>query len=47
MRESLNIVLQSLNFLQVFDFLNNNDFIIDDNKIVAPSRAFMKFSMSL
>jgi len=47
MRESLNIMSQSLDFLVYAHNSNIYDFSIDDNKIVPPARIFMKNSMSL
>lgn len=47
MRESLYIILQSLNFLKILKDLGDNSFILDNNKIVPPSRSLMKYSMSL
>ena len=45
MRESCFIILQALNFLHVLNNANDRVFIINDNKIVPPTRAWMKFSM--
>ena len=45
MRESCYIILQSLNFLHVLNITNDRTFIINDSKIVPPSRALMKFNM--
>jgi NADH dehydrogenase (ubiquinone) Fe-S protein 2 len=45
MRESLSIVSQAVCLLQILDNNNISDFIINDHKIVPPSRAFMKYSM--
>jgi len=47
MRESLNIMLQALNFLTEFKNKNNYDYIVDNAKITSPARNFMKFSMNL
>lgn len=44
MRESLGIIYQCLNFLRCSDFAVN---FVDDYKFLLPSRAVMKFSMSL
>ena len=43
MRESLHIMYQCINKLQQLQ--ENNAFIVNDNKIVPPSRAHMKYSM--
>lgn len=45
MRESLKIISQCLNFLQFYKCLNITDFSVDNNKIVPPFRAMMKYSM--
>jgi len=45
MRESCYIILQALNFLHVLNITNDRTFIINDNKIVPPTRALMKFNM--
>jgi len=45
MRESCFIILQSLNFLHVLNITNDRSFILNDNKIVPPTRALMKFNM--
>jgi NADH dehydrogenase (ubiquinone) Fe-S protein 2 len=45
MRESCFIILQTLNFLHVFNLINDNTYIINDYKIAPPSRALMKFNM--
>jgi len=45
MRESLAIIIQCLDFLRVCSFVGDSSFIIDNHKIVAPSRALMKYSM--
>lgn len=47
MRESSYIILQCLFFLNVYYEGGINSFILDDDKVVPPSRALMKFSMSL
>jgi len=47
MRESLFIIAQSLNFLKLLKSLGDNSFILDNNKIVPPSRPLMKYSMNL
>lgn len=47
MRESSYIILQCLFFLNIYSEGGVNSFIIDDDKIAPPSRALMKFSMSL
>lgn len=45
MRESCFISLQALNILHILNTTNDNNFIINDNKIVPPSRALMKYNM--
>jgi NADH dehydrogenase (ubiquinone) Fe-S protein 2 len=45
MRESCYIILQACNILHILNITNDNTFIIDDFKIVPPSRALMKYSM--
>jgi NADH dehydrogenase (ubiquinone) Fe-S protein 2 len=45
MRESCFIILQALNLLHLFVLINDNSYIINDSKIVPPSRALMKFNM--
>ena len=45
MRESSNLILQSLNFLRFLNVLKETAFIVEDFKIAPPSRAFMKHSM--
>lgn len=45
MRESCFIILQALNILHLLNIMNDNNFILNDNKIVVPSRAFMKYNM--
>ena len=45
MRESCCIILQALNFLHVLNITNDRTFILNDNKIVPPTRALMKFNM--
>ena len=45
MRESCHIINQCLNYLHVFSLMNDNTYIINDNKIAPPSRALMKFNM--
>ena len=45
MRESCYIILQALNILHVLNISNDRSFIINDNKIVPPTRALMKFNM--
>lgn len=45
MRESCNIIIQTLNILKVLDTLNEKTYIVEDFKIAAPSRGFMKYSM--
>lgn len=45
MRESLNIMSQALNFLKYFEDVDQLTFNCDNNKIVPPSRGFMKFFM--
>ena len=43
MRQSLNIIKQAIVFLKQLN--NDNDLIVLDSKIIAPSRAFVKYSM--
>jgi len=45
MRQSCHIILQSLNILQYLKSEDIFNYIIDDNKIAPPTRAFMKYSM--
>jgi NADH dehydrogenase (ubiquinone) Fe-S protein 2 len=45
MRESCYIILQALNFLHVLNITNDRTFILNDQKIVPPTRALMKFNM--
>ncbi len=45
MRESLNIMWQALNYLKYFNDKDYLSYQIDDNKIIAPSRNFMKYFM--
>jgi NADH dehydrogenase (ubiquinone) Fe-S protein 2 len=45
MRESCYIILQALNFLHVLNSSNDRTFILNDHKIVPPTRALMKFNM--
>ena len=45
MRESLHIIYQCIIKLQNLKYNEDNSFIVNDNKIVPPSRAFMKYSM--
>jgi NADH:ubiquinone oxidoreductase subunit D len=45
MRESCFIILQALNILHILNTMNDSSFIINDNKIVPPSRALMKYNM--
>lgn len=45
MRESLNIMSQCLGLLGLFARSGGSAFLCDDDKMVAPSRALMKFSM--
>ncbi len=47
MRESLTLMRQCLDFLTYWANENIYDYIIDDNKLVPPSRGFMKHSMNL
>jgi NADH:ubiquinone oxidoreductase subunit D len=47
MRESLNIMSQCLDHLVYYNHSGNYDYIIDDNKLVPPTRGFMKHSMNL
>ena len=42
MRQSLNIMSQSLKFLKYFNDCDNYNFCLNDNKIIAPNRALMK-----
>jgi len=43
MRESLHIMSQCLQLLEVENSLDNFDFIVSDNKIAPPSRALKSF----
>ena len=45
MRESLNIMSQALNFLKYFDDVDSLFYCVQDNKVVSPTRGFMKFFM--
>lgn len=45
MRESCFIILQAINILNILNIANDRTFIINDNKIVPPTRALMKFNM--
>ena len=45
MRESCFIILQAINILNILNMANDKTFIINDNKIVPPTRALMKFNM--
>lgn len=45
MRESCYIILQALNILHILNTCNDKIFIINDNKIVPPFRALMKYNM--
>jgi NADH:ubiquinone oxidoreductase subunit D len=45
MRESLNIMSQALDYLTHSSNMNDSNYIVDDHKLVPPSRAFMKHSM--
>jgi NADH dehydrogenase (ubiquinone) Fe-S protein 2 len=45
MRESVKIINQALNFLNIFSKLGDESYIIDDYKITPPSRHFMKYNM--
>jgi len=45
MRESIKIIAQCLDFLNLFSILNDNSYIINDYKIVPPQRSFMKYNM--
>jgi len=45
MRESLNIMEQCLNHLNHLNNLNDFNYLIDDFKIVPPTRGFIKYSM--
>jgi NADH:ubiquinone oxidoreductase subunit D len=45
MRESLKIILQAIDYLNLLDKLLDSSYIIDDYKISALSRNYMKFNM--
>ena len=45
MRESCFIILQAINILNILNTANDKTFIINDNKVVPPTRALMKFNM--
>lgn len=45
MRESCFIIQQALNILHILKKVNDNNYIINDFKIVPPSRALMKYNM--
>jgi NADH dehydrogenase (ubiquinone) Fe-S protein 2 len=45
MRESLKIILQSINFLNILKNLDDYSFFVDDNKVCPPGRFFAKYSM--
>ena len=45
MRESLNIISQCFNYLNVTNLLDDYSYIIDNYKIISPSRKIMKFNM--
>jgi NADH dehydrogenase (ubiquinone) Fe-S protein 2 len=45
MRQSLSIMSQALNFLKYFNDIDSSYFLIEDNKIIPPSRGLMKFFM--
>jgi NADH dehydrogenase (ubiquinone) Fe-S protein 2 len=45
MRESCYIILQACNILHILNTINDYSFIIDDFKIVPPSRSLMKYNM--
>jgi NADH dehydrogenase (ubiquinone) Fe-S protein 2 len=45
MRESLNIITQSINFLKYFKDIDIQNYNINDNKVTPPSRGFMKYFM--
>jgi len=45
MRESLNIMSQCLDFLKYFNDIDLLSFNVNDNKIIPPSRGFMKYFM--
>jgi NADH:ubiquinone oxidoreductase subunit D len=45
MRESLNIMLQCIAFLDNLNLLGDFNYVIDDYKFVSPSRFFMKSNM--
>jgi NADH:ubiquinone oxidoreductase subunit D len=45
MRESLHIIYQCLDFLQILASINDESYFVEDNKIMGPKRAFMKNDM--
>lgn len=45
MRESLKIIKQAINYLQIFEKLDDFSYCIDDSKIMQTSRYAMKYSM--
>jgi len=45
MRESLSIITSSLDYLVHFNYIDEVSYVIDDAKIVPPSRLSMKYSM--
>lgn len=45
MRESLNIIIQSLNYLKYYKDIDNNCYNLQDSPITPPTRAFMKLFM--
>jgi len=45
MRESIKIIQQGLDFLNIFSKLGDESYLIDDFKVVPPSRHFMKYNM--
>jgi NADH dehydrogenase (ubiquinone) Fe-S protein 2 len=45
LRESLNIISQCLNILKILEKIGENDYFINDNKIMRPKREFMKNDM--
>jgi len=45
MRESLSIMSQCIYYLNGFSSRNKYDYLIRDNKIVPPARAYIKYSM--
>jgi NADH dehydrogenase (ubiquinone) Fe-S protein 2 len=45
MRESLNIIYQSLFFLKNYDFIKNDSIYLNNNKFLPPVKSFMKYFM--